>query len=130
MRKALILARESGFRLEPDEIEIRPFLNEALFSADIDIFYAKLRDYEEKIAARFRESEAKGERLRYIAKIDKEGCSIGLESVGASHPFYNICGRDNSVMIYSDEYTSPLIVTGAGAGASLTASGIFSDLLA
>lgn len=130
MRKAVILARESGFRLEPDEIEIRPFLNEALFSSDIEIFYAKLRDFEEKIAARFRESEAKGERLRFIAKIDKDGCSIGLESVDASHPFYNICGRDNSVMIYSDEYTSPLIVTGAGAGASLTASGIFSDLLA
>ncbi|MEA5004809.1 MAG: bifunctional aspartate kinase/homoserine dehydrogenase I [Rikenellaceae bacterium] len=130
LRKALILARESGIKLEPDDITVTPFLNESIFSSDIEIFYAKLRDNEDKMFALFRESEARGERLKYIAKIDKDGCRVGLESIGQSHPFYNISGRDNSVMIYSEEYTSPLIVTGAGAGAALTASGIFSDLLA
>ncbi len=130
LRKALILARESGFKLEPDDVKLKPFLNESLFSSDTKIFQAQLRDYEDKILAMFKDSDAKGERLRFIARIDKNGCSIGLESVGETHPFYNIYGRDNSVTIYSDEYTSPLIVTGAGAGAALTASGIFSDLLA
>ncbi len=93
------------------------------------MFFDKLEEYEDKIARMFRESKAKGERLRYVAKISKTECKIGIESLKPEHPLYNICGRDNAVSIYSRDYTSPLRIIGAGAGARQTATGVFNDIL-
>jgi len=130
LRKGIILAREAGFKVEADEVQIEQFLSADVFTGDIEVFYAKLRDMEDKFLSLYKTAAAKGERLRYITRICENGNKISLESINASHPFYNIDGRDNAVIIYTDEYQSPITISGAGAGARVTASGVYSDILA
>jgi aspartokinase/homoserine dehydrogenase 1 len=129
-RKTVILARESGFRLEPEEIDVVPIFNSDLFSYDSEEFMTKIEECEDQMLSLYKSALSRGERLRYIATIENGNYKISVQSVSSNHPFYNINGRDNAIMIFSDEYTSPLTVSGAGAGARLTASGLFADLLA
>lgn len=129
LRKAVILSREIGVEREPEDIECIPFISQNVLKAQGEEFFDKLEEFEDKIARMFRESNAKGERLRYVAKISKTDCKIGIESLKPEHPLYNICGRDNAVSICSRDYTSPLMIIGAGAGARQTATGVFNDIL-
>lgn len=112
LRKTLILAREIGFDIEATDILSTP-----------------LEENEDKILKLYRESQSKGEHLRYVATIRAGECKIGLESLTSSHPLYDISGTDNAVIIYSRDYPSPLRIMGAGAGARQTATGIFNDIL-
>ncbi|HRT83419.1 MAG TPA: bifunctional aspartate kinase/homoserine dehydrogenase I [Bacteroidales bacterium] len=130
LRKTVILARESGFRLEPEEIDVVPIFNSDLFSYDSEEFMTKIEECEDQMLSLYKSALSRGERLRYIATIENGNYKIGVQSVSSDHPFYNINGRDNAIMIFTDEYSSPLTVSGAGAGARLTASGLFADLLA
>lgn len=129
LRKVVILSREIGIEREPEDVECVPFISPNVLKAQGEEFFDKLEEHEDKIARMFRESKAKGERLRYVAKISKTECKIGIESLKPEHPLYNICGRDNAVSIYSRDYTSPLRIIGAGAGARQTATGVFNDIL-
>ena len=129
LRKAIILSREIGVEREPEDVECTPFIPQSVLKAEGDEFFDKLEEFESKIVKMFRESKAKGERLRYVAKISETECKIGLESLKPEHPLYNICGTDNAVSIYSQDYPSPLRIIGAGAGARQTATGVFNDIL-
>lgn len=112
-RKALILARALGRSVEFDDID----LDDALLAPDAD----------DVLARRI----AKGEILRYTARIDRKGIRVGLESVPASSPMARLRGTDNQVAIYSKRYaTNPLVVTGPGAGAAVTAAGVLNDIVA
>ena len=111
-RKALILARALGRSVEFDDID----LDDALLAPDADEMLAR------RVAA--------GEILRYTARIDRKGIRVGLEAVPPSSPMARLRGTDNQVVIYSKRYkTNPLVVTGPGAGADVTAMGLFSDIL-
>ncbi len=131
MRKILILARESGFQLELSEIENRSFLpEEALKTRDNDSFFAALKKHESSFQKLVKAAKAKNCKLKFVASLKDGKASVGLEHIPAGHDFYSLAGSDNIVLFYTKRYPKqPLIVKGAGAGADVTASGIFADII-
>lgn len=131
MRKILILIRESGMKMELDEIKSRPFIPEACMEADsVEEFFKRLPDHEETFLEILKSAKSKGKLLKYVATFDNGKASAGLEEVGDDLPFYQLEGKDNIVLFYTERYPEqPLVVKGAGAGASVTASGIFADIM-
>ena len=135
-RKILILAREAGYMLNLEDVHKAPFLSDAVMDqASISAFLEALPLDEARMQAQLRESAERGERLRYVAtfKTDDAGhphAEVGLKSLPQAHPFCQLDGSDNAVMIWSDRYRErPLIVQGAGAGADVTAMGVFADIM-
>lgn len=130
-RKILILARESGLTLELEDIVNTPFLTEKnLNSTDVPHFFETLKGDASHFEALVSTAAAKGERLKYVAQLENGKASVGLQSVGSESPFYQLEGKDNIVLFYTQRYPDqPLIVKGAGAGADVTASGLFSDII-
>lgn len=131
MRKILILARESGYRLNIDDIENDSFLpEESLEAKDNDAFYASLKKYESDFQKRYADATEKNCRLKYVAQFENGKAKVGLQEIPEGHDFYNLEGSDNIVLFFTDRYSEqPLIVKGAGAGADVTASGIFADII-
>jgi bifunctional aspartokinase / homoserine dehydrogenase 1 len=131
MRKLLILMRESGRRVEMNEIALNSFLPEACTKAnDLDDFYQLLDENEAHFQAIYEEAKAEGKQLRVVASFKNGTAKVGLEKVAMSHPFYYLEGKDNIVLFHTERYKEqPLVVKGAGAGAEVTASGIFADVL-
>ncbi|MBL0300497.1 MAG: bifunctional aspartate kinase/homoserine dehydrogenase I [Cytophagaceae bacterium] len=130
-RKILILARECGFPLEFEEVVINPLLSkEALNAKNVEAFYDQLEKENEQYAQKVNEASKKGEVLRFIAKLENGKASIGLTSVGKSHPFFNLAGSENIVSFTTERYfNNPLVVKGPGAGAEVTAMGVFADII-
>lgn len=130
-RKILILAREAGFEMDLSDIENKSFLpQESLETKDNDSFYASLEKYESDFQNLYKEANDKGSRLKYVAEFVDGKANVGLHQIPAHHDFYNLEGSDNIVLFYTDRYPEqPLIVKGAGAGADVTASGIFADVI-
>jgi aspartokinase/homoserine dehydrogenase 1 len=131
MRKILILARVSGYKMELNEIKNNGFIPEDCMNTDtLAEFYAKLDEHEETFKKLYTNAHSKGERLKYVATFENGAAKTGLESFGPDHPFYNLGGKDNIVLFYTNRYDEqPLVVKGAGAGAAVTASGIFADIM-
>lgn len=130
-RKILILARESGYELELEEIAKNHFLPEESLSTDNnDDFFASLTKNETHFQAIYNSANSKGCRLKYVAEFVDGKANVGLQEIPSDHPFYNLEGSDNIVLFYTDRYPkNPLLVKGAGAGADVTASGIFADII-
>ncbi|WP_119079719.1 bifunctional aspartate kinase/homoserine dehydrogenase I [Chitinophaga alhagiae] len=131
MRKILILARESGAELEMEDIVNHSFLpDEALHAKDVPAFYEQLDVHAAHFGKLLKAAADKGERLKFVARYHNGEASVGLQSVGPQHPFYQLEGKDNIVLFTTHRYSAqPLIVKGAGAGADVTASGIFADII-
>ena len=131
MRKLLILIRESGRKWEMDQIEQVSFLPETCEQAkDLEEFYALLDQNEGHFKAIYDDAKAEEAQLRVVASFKDGVAKVGLEKVQKSHPFYFLEGKDNIVLFHTDRYQEqPLVVKGAGAGAEVTASGIFADVL-
>ena len=130
-RKILILARESGNTIELDDIENNAFLPQvSLDTTSVEDFFTSLKDNEAHFSQILAEATAKDCRLKYVAQYENGKASVGLQHIPSDHPFYNLEGSDNIVLFYTDRYAEqPLIVKGAGAGAAVTASGIFADII-
>jgi bifunctional aspartokinase / homoserine dehydrogenase 1 len=129
-RKLLILARESGYRLEEKDIEVEPFLPEALFQGTLDAFWEGI----EKLDRQFEEMrlriEEKGLKWRYLATLENGKGKMGLVEVDSSHPVYPLEASNNIILITTDRYRElPLIIKGYGAGAEVTAAGVFADVI-
>ena len=131
MRKILILARESGAKMEFEEIENEKFLSEDCFEAkSVDDFLTVLKKYNTHFEDLRLKSEEKNEKLRFAAVFENGEAKVMLKSVDKSAPYYDLEGKDNIVVIYSNRYKDqPLVVKGAGAGAEVTASGVFADIM-
>lgn len=129
MRKLVILARESGYRAELDDVSLNPLLPNELFRSSIDDFYRALPAESERMEQLRRTAEAEGKRLRFIATLDCGKLSVGLREVDASHPFYNLEGSNNVILITTQRYREyPMVIKGYGAGADVTAAGVFADI--
>lgn len=131
MRKILILARESGNQLEIDDIENKSFLpEESLATTNNDDFFASLIQYESDFQKLYRDATEKNSKLKYVAQFEDGKASVGLQEIPKGHDFYNLEGSDNIVLFYTERYPNqPMIIKGAGAGADVTASGIFADII-
>lgn len=128
LRKCLILAREVGYEIEQADVKFEGFLPEEFFKGSVEEFYLNLEKHEDFFKKLYNESLAKSEKLKFIASVEGGKAEIGVKSVGKTHPLYNI-DEDNSVIIKSQDYPSPIRVIGAGAGARQTATGVFNDIL-
>ena len=130
-RKILILARESGYQLELDAISNNSFLPaDSLKTNNNKDFYASLTKNEVHFQNIYKEAKSKNCRLKYVAEFIDGKANVGLQHIAPEHPFYNLEGSDNIVLFFTNRYPeNPLIIKGAGAGADVTASGIFADVI-
>ena len=130
-RKILILARESGVEMNLENIENTPFLSDAGMASDsVDDFYQTLITDETHYQNLYTSAKAKGCQLKYVAQFKNGKARVSLQEIPSEHPFYNLKGKDNIVMFYTQRYPEqPMIIKGAGAGADVTASGLFADII-
>jgi aspartokinase/homoserine dehydrogenase 1 len=130
-RKALILARTLGRRAEMEQIDLEPLFPDELSDADPATFIANLAALDDPFAKRVAKARAEKKVLRYAAKIARGGIRVGIEAVPEASPMGRLRGTDNQVAIYSKRYkANPLVVTGPGAGAAVTAAGVLNDIVA
>lgn len=130
-RKILILIRESRYQMNMEAIDNRCFLPEdCMQTTNNPDFFKSLIQHEAHFNALLDEAKAKDCRIKFVAEFDKGKASVGLQFIPKDHPFYNLEGKDNIVLFYTDRYVDqPLLIKGAGAGAAVTASGIFADVI-
>lgn len=130
-RKILILIRESGYEMDIDAISNESFMpDECLATTNNADFFASLTKHAAHFDAIYKEALSKDSRLKYVAQFENGKASVGLQFIPKEHPFYNLEGKDNIVLFYTDRYVDqPLLIKGAGAGADVTASGIFADVI-
>lgn len=130
IRKLVILARESGYDVSQDDVEKHLFVPDEYFEGSLDDFWVKLPQLDSHFEELRKEVEAKNEHLRFVAKLDNGKCSVSLEKVDIMHPAYTLEGSNNILLIHTERYNPhPLIIQGYGAGAGVTAAGVFSDIL-
>lgn len=130
MRKIMILARESGHQLDMEQIENAPFLPASCFEGDVPAFYEELGKHERHFKALYEAAAAKNAKLKYVASFENGKAAVGLQAVAEDSDFYHLYGKDNIVLFYTKRYPDqPLVIKGAGAGAEVTASGVFADLI-
>ena len=130
-RKILILIRESGYKMDIEEIENNCFLPKACMdTTNNEDFFKSLITHEAHFNKLLAEAKAKECRIEFVAKFDNGKAAVGLQFIPKESPFYNLEGKDNIVEFFTDRYVDqPLIIKGAGAGAAVTASGIFADVI-
>ncbi len=131
-RKLLILAREAGMEMESEQISIEPLLPQSCMDApDVAAFFTELARHDAHFESQRAAAEAEGKVLRCIASLDESGARIGLQAVPLSHPFASLDGSDNMIVFFTERYhTRPLVVRGPGAGAEVTAAGVFAEVIA
>ncbi len=129
-RKILILAREAGYRIEMDDITNTGFLPESCLKGSVSDFYAEMERHEGHFQTLLDDARSNGMQLKYIASFDSGKASVGLQSIAPDHNFANLSGKDNAVLFYTNRYAEqPLVIRGAGAGADVTAAGVFADII-
>ena len=130
-RKILILIRESGYQMEIEDIQNNSFLPiECMNTTTNDDFFKSLLTHASHFENLLAEAKQKNSRLKFVASFENGKASVGLQFIPSDSPFYNLEGKDNIVQFYTDRYIDqPLLIKGAGAGAAVTASGIFADVI-
>jgi aspartokinase/homoserine dehydrogenase 1 len=130
MRKIMILARESGAKIDMEEITNESFMPAECMVGSVEDFYNCMAKQEEHFKKLYDAAAANDKKLKFVARYDQGKASVGLQQVGDSSDFYHLYGKDNVVLFYTDRYPDqPLVVKGAGAGADVTASGVFADII-
>jgi len=129
-RKILILAREAGQKLEMRDIANESFLPSSCLEGDVEAFYKELAVHEPHFRSLYEQAASQGKRLKFVAQYAEGQASVGLQQIALGHDLYELRGKDNVVLFYTDRYPEqPLVVKGAGAGAEVTASGVFADII-
>ncbi|TAH07203.1 MAG: bifunctional aspartate kinase/homoserine dehydrogenase I [Sphingobacteriia bacterium] len=130
MRKIMILAREAGEHFEMEDIGNEYFLPLSCFEGSVADFYIEMEKQEAHFKALYDAAKTKHCKLKFVASYDKGSAQVGLQHIPADSDFYHLYGKDNLVLFYTDRYPEqPLVIKGAGAGADVTASGVFADII-
>lgn len=130
MRKILILARESGYEMELSDISNNSFVPEDCMKEEGEKFYHQLEQHEKHFLDLIAKAKEKGKKLKYVARLENGKAATGLLEIDKEHDIYHLYGKDNIVAFYTKRYPEqPLVIKGAGAGAEVTASGVFADIL-
>lgn len=130
IRKLVILAREAGYRLEQEEVEKHLFVPDDFFEGSLDDFWQKVPALDEDFEKRRKVLEAENKHWRFVAKLENGKASVGLQEVGMNHPFYGLEGSNNIILLTTERYNEyPMMIQGYGAGASVTAAGVFADIM-
>jgi aspartokinase/homoserine dehydrogenase 1 len=129
-RKVLILARESGYPIEMDEIRVNRFIPESFFQGSLDEFWKNISNIDEEFEQKRKKLAAENKKWRFVARFENGIGEVGLMEVDSKHPFYDLEGSNNLVMYTTERYNQfPMLIKGYGAGASVTAAGVFADLI-
>ncbi|MGN6436672.1 MAG: bifunctional aspartate kinase/homoserine dehydrogenase I [Agriterribacter sp.] len=130
MRKIMILARESGAQLEMEDITCNGFLPDSCMQGDVPAFYEEMKKHEAHFKNLYNQAVAENSKLKFVARYENGKASVGLQHIPPQHDLYHLYGKDNVVLFYTERYPEqPLVVKGAGAGAEVTASGVFADII-
>ena len=130
IRKLVILTREAGYKLEQQDVEKHLFVPDSYFEGSVDDFWAKLPALDADFEARRQQLEANGKRWRFVATMEHGQTNVALKEVDRNHPFYNLEGSNNIVLLTTERYKQyPMQIQGYGAGASVTAAGVFANIM-
>lgn len=130
IRKLVILAREAGYPVEQEEVEKHLFVPDEYFNGSLDDFWSSIPKLDAEFERKRQKLEAEDKRFRFVAKMVQGKCEVGLQEVDSHHPFYDLEGSNNIIMISTERYYDyPMIIKGYGAGADVTAAGVFADII-
>lgn len=130
MRKIMILAREAGEHIEMEQIANNSFMPASCMQGSVEDFYKEMAKHESHFKSIYNEAEKAGKKLKFVARFENGKAAVGLQHISPQQDLYHLYGKDNVVLFYTDRYTDqPLVIKGAGAGAEVTASGVFADII-
>ena len=130
IRKLVILAREAGYRLEQEDVEKNLFVPNDFFEGSLEDFWKRVPSLDADFEARRQVLEKENKHWRFVAKLENGKASVGLQEVGANHPFYGLEGSNNIILLTTERYKEyPMMIQGYGAGAGVTAAGVFADIM-
>ena len=130
IRKLVILTREAGYKVEQEDVEKHLFVPDSYFEGSLDDFWAKLPELDADFEARRKVLEAEGKRWRFVATMENGKTSVALKEVPKGHPFYPLEGSNNIVLLTTERYKEyPMLIQGYGAGAAVTAAGVFANIM-
>ena len=130
IRKLVILTREAGYKVEQSDVEKHLFMPDQFFHGPLDDFWHNLPSLDADFEARRKELESEQKRWRFVARMDHGVTSVALEAVGPTHPFYRLEGSNNIILLTTERYREyPMLIQGYGAGAGVTAAGVFANIM-
>ena len=130
VRKLVILSREAGYNVEQADVVKNLFIPDKYFEGTLDNFWKTIPEMDTEFETKRKKLEAEGKKYRFVAEMDNGNCKVGLQEVDRSHPFYELEGSNNIIMITTERYNEyPMIIKGYGAGAGVTAAGVFADII-
>ena len=130
IRKLVILAREAGYRLDQEDVEKHLFIPNVLFEGSLEDFWKKIPSLDDEFEARRKVLEKEGKHWRFVASLENGHGVVALQEVGRNHPFYTLEGSNNIILLTTERYNEyPMLIQGYGAGASVTAAGVFADIM-
>ena len=130
IRKLIILSREAGYKIEEKDVRISPILPEECFEGSLEDFWQKVKQYDDQFEEDRLKMEKQNKKWRFVARLKNGKASVQLSAVDSEHPLYNLEGSNNIIMITTERYREhPMIIKGYGAGAEVTAAGIFADVI-
>jgi aspartokinase/homoserine dehydrogenase 1 len=130
VRKIMILAREAGFQIETDDVEVKKFLPDECFAGDINDFFENVKKFDAEFEEKRKILARNNKKWRFFATLDQGKAKVELLTIGPEHPSFNLEGSNNIILFTTDRYKElPMVIKGYGAGAEVTAAGVFADLM-
>ena len=130
IRKLVILAREAGYKVEQADVKKNLFVPNKYFEGSLEDFWKTISELDDEFEAKRQQLAAENKKYRFVATMKEGVCEVGLQAVDSTHPFYDLEGSNNIVTIQTERYfNDPMIIKGYGAGASVTAAGVFGDIM-
>lgn len=130
VRKLVILAREAGYKVEQEDVKRNLFVPEKYFSGSVEDFLVNIVELDEEFEQKRIDAASKNEHFRFVAKLENGNVEVGLQKVNSTHPFYSLEGSNNVILLTTERYKEyPMVIKGYGAGAEVTAAGVFADII-